>query len=306
MAGFFAQIDANHDGQIDAGEIQAAGPRAGMVEGLIRRSGMEPKYPIKINSIQEAMQNARGNWNRGGPGGGPPGGNPGGPGGPPAGGNSKPAANAAPLVPGFGVEQKIQPIRGFDGTPIQPGIVAASSPAAGGAPSSPAVPAGAPEQIDDRTRKFAESILRQNDKDHSGALEKNKGEWDEVRNKKEIDKDHNDVITLDELTVYYQALNGSRGPRRNDPGGGGFPGSPPPNSAPQGGATYRIRSPLERLPEGLPDWFARNDANADGQVSMAEFTTSWSADKAKEFARCDLNGDGIVTPQECLRSAPKK
>jgi hypothetical protein len=58
---FLKQIDTNHDGQIDTEEIQAAGPRAGMIEGLIRRAGLEPKYPIKISDIQTGMQNARKN-----------------------------------------------------------------------------------------------------------------------------------------------------------------------------------------------------------------------------------------------------
>jgi hypothetical protein len=35
---------------------------------------------------------------------------------------------------------------------------------------------------------------------------------------------------------------------------------------------------------------------------MAEYTRDWSDEKAREFAKFDLNGDGMVTPQECLRS----
>jgi hypothetical protein len=59
MLGFLQQFDTNHDGQIDADEIQAAGPRANVIEAMIRRAGMEPKYPIKISEIQEAMEKAR-------------------------------------------------------------------------------------------------------------------------------------------------------------------------------------------------------------------------------------------------------
>ncbi len=43
-----------------------------MIEGMIRGAGLEPKYPIKISAIQEGMQNARNNWNRGGGPNGPP------------------------------------------------------------------------------------------------------------------------------------------------------------------------------------------------------------------------------------------
>ena len=56
----------------------------------------------------------------------------------------------------------------------------------------------------------------------------------------------------------------------------------------------------ERLPKGLPDWFARSDTNADGQVAMAEFATSWSDSVLKEFGQFDLNNDGIITPSEAL------
>ncbi len=52
--------------------------------------------------------------------------------------------------------------------------------------------------------------------------------------------------------------------------------------------------------KGLPDWFARSDANGDGQVMMNEFSPTWSEEKIAEFARYDLNSDGIVTSRECL------
>ncbi len=62
----------------------------------------------------------------------------------------------------------------------------------------------------------------------------------------------------------------------------------------------------QRLPEGLPDWFLRLDADQDGQISMHEYATTWTDAKAAEFAKYDLNGDGIVTPDECLKVAGKR
>ena len=56
--------------------------------------------------------------------------------------------------------------------------------------------------------------------------------------------------------------------------------------------SYRALTATERLPKDLPEWFARNDANADGQVAMAEFSASWSNSTADEFAQFDLNRDG--------------
>jgi hypothetical protein len=59
------------------------------------------------------------------------------------------------------------------------------------------------------------------------------------------------------------------------------------------------------LPKDLPEWFARNDANADGQVAMAEFTASWSNSTAREFDQFDLNHDGLITAKECLDATKK-
>ena len=64
----------------------------------------------------------------------------------------------------------------------------------------------------------------------------------------------------------------------------------------------RQRSAKERLPEGLPDWFREKDRDGDGQVMMFEFAREWTAEKAAEFDRLDLNHDGIITPSECLKA----
>jgi Ca2+-binding EF-hand superfamily protein len=309
MIGMLQQIDTNHNGQIDANEVQALGQRAGMVEAMIRRSGVEPKYPVKLVAIQEGLQKSRNNWNRGGGPNGPPGGFPGQPEGQDSSSkeDAKSTASTVQLVPGFGVEQKKASVPGFEVNVKTETAVAATS--ASGTPATTEAAANAgnspdnkqQDKLDEKTRKFAESILKQNDKDHSGSLEKNKGEWDELRNAEAIDKDRNGVITLDEITAFYQAANNVRSPRKtpeNKP-----VAAPVQMESPRtGGRPYRILSPMERLPEGLPDWFARNDGNGDGQISMSEFVREWTAEKAGEFARYDLNGDGIITPQEYLQS----
>ena len=63
----------------------------------------------------------------------------------------------------------------------------------------------------------------------------------------------------------------------------------------------RFLAPTERLPNGLPRWWDGKDADADGQIMMAEFSSTWSAAKAAEFARYDVNGDGIITPKEAAQ-----
>jgi hypothetical protein len=66
------------------------------------------------------------------------------------------------------------------------------------------------------------------------------------------------------------------------------------------GKAYRFLTPAERLPEGLPFSFTSKDRDGDGQVSMAEFSNSWTASTVAEFNRWDANGDGVATPAECL------
>lgn len=65
--------------------------------------------------------------------------------------------------------------------------------------------------------------------------------------------------------------------------------------------------PAGRLPKGLPDWFLGRDADGDGQLSQAEFAPKPTQADLEEFARYDLNRDGVITPSEYLRAikAPK-
>jgi Ca2+-binding EF-hand superfamily protein len=68
--------------------------------------------------------------------------------------------------------------------------------------------------------------------------------------------------------------------------------------------SYRAMSAKDKANavKGLPDWFARSDADADGQVMMSEYSTTWTNEKVAEFNKFDLNGDGIITSRECLNS----
>jgi len=66
--------------------------------------------------------------------------------------------------------------------------------------------------------------------------------------------------------------------------------------------SYRVLAPVEGAPEGLPDWFPRDDADGDGQVAMAEYSVTWSDSVMDDFNQFDLNQDGIITPQECLKA----
>jgi hypothetical protein len=58
----------------------------------------------------------------------------------------------------------------------------------------------------------------------------------------------------------------------------------------------------------LADWFIRLDGagNGDGQVEMWEYSKSWDNATAARFASYDLNGDGVITAEECLKKEPPK
>jgi len=58
-----------------------------------------------------------------------------------------------------------------------------------------------------------------------------------------------------------------------------------------------------RLPKGLPSWFVLRDTDGDAQLTLQEYAPDSSAPDIKEFSRYDGNGDGVLTPQECLQGA---
>ncbi|QDU76173.1 EF hand [Bremerella volcania] len=141
---------------------------------------------------------------------------------------------------------------------------------------------------DDRFRQYAESLLRQNDRNKNGVLEKD--EWSRLRgNPADYDKNNDGKITVEELTQRSESYGRGRSSRSA-------------SSEQSKQETYRFLTATERLPKGLPDWFLRNDQDADGQIMMHEFSTSWSSSKVSEFNQYDLNGDGVITPKEALDS----
>jgi Ca2+-binding EF-hand superfamily protein len=64
--------------------------------------------------------------------------------------------------------------------------------------------------------------------------------------------------------------------------------------------SYKLSAGKSSTVSGLPDFFARSDANGDGQVLMSEFSSSWDVETLQEFQKWDLNNDGIILPRECL------
>jgi Ca2+-binding EF-hand superfamily protein len=195
--------------------------------------------------------------------------------------------------------------------------------------ASTSAPATTPPSSEDRVRGIARAMLNQYDTNKDGTLQRD--EWSKMSNEPEkADKNGDGQISLDEMTDRLSertregisrtssgpssstssstTSGGAGGSERGPPGGfgrsrggGGFGRreSSRPSTSSSGNA-YRFLTPTERLPEGLPSEFTSKDRDGDGQVSMAEFSSTWNNATLAQFNRWDLNGDGWVTPAECL------
>jgi Ca2+-binding EF-hand superfamily protein len=158
----------------------------------------------------------------------------------------------------------------------------------------------------DRMAMFAESMIRQYDKNKDGKLTQD--EWGSMRgDPKATDKNGDGVITKEEMVERFTSFSRSRSgdSRSGDSRSGSSSTSSTSSTANNDRKSYRFLTPVERLPKEMPSWFSTSDTNGDGQVAMAEFTSHWSESKVAEFARYDTNGDGYITVAECLKAEGK-
>jgi Ca2+-binding EF-hand superfamily protein len=149
---------------------------------------------------------------------------------------------------------------------------------------------------------MANSIFKQYDKNGDGVIDK-----DEMGQMpgglRRADRNGDGKITREELIAQMVEFSQRRG-GGPDGGPGGGRGGPPgaaTATATNNGKPSKFRTALEMLPAGLPETFLQKDADHDGQVSMAEWTTAWSDEEAARFAKYDLNHDGIITAAEFLK-----
>ena len=305
----FRGCDANSDGTVAPGEVKGA--KKFMFEKTARNSGLDPERPISLTQFREALlrrfSQAGGTSSPSSPeaGGTPAGAAPGTtptasqPGTGAATPPSSPAASK-PLVPGFGVQQNLPGVPGFGGPAGGSGRGFGRSPGgdSGHASDSGASSPGSENSQEYKVRRYAESLLKRYDKNKSGYLEKD--EWGQMRgDPKAADRNKDGVITLEELTARF--LDYSRHGRDHDHSKPASPSGTAGSGNDAERKSRRFLTPAERFPEGLPDWFPDRDDNGDGQVSMAEYSGLWSESKAGEFKRYDVNGDGVITPAECLK-----
>ena len=179
-------------------------------------------------------------------------------------------------------------------------------------------------KVEERDLKEAEERFRRYDQNGDGVLTKeelSRGRWSD--DPMQYDRNRDGKLSQTELAVRYanrrvaeeeRRGGGGEDPRSRFAGRGGFGRG----GFGRGGGDEEaeVDVPKERFGDaksyrldagggaagvrGLPDFFARSDANNDGQVMMSEFSSSWNNETLDEFLKWDLNNDGIILASECL------
>lgn len=151
-----------------------------------------------------------------------------------------------------------------------------------------------------RYQEYAKILVTQCDLNQDGVLDD-----EEIERLPEhyrtADADHDQKITVAELSAHLAGFTRrvavvERAATGEKAGIVARPQNPTPR------APARRYTAWDHLPPGLPDWFLGGDADGDGQVSMAEFSTVWDDAKIAAFAQYDLNNDGVITARECLKA----
>ena len=154
----------------------------------------------------------------------------------------------------------------------------------------------------EKVRKYAESLLKQYDKNKSGVLEKE--EWAKMPKPERYNTNRDKIITLDELA--YGARNyGSSSSASSSSSLSSKYGFA--SVFPQG-KVYRVKTQEELTKSmGVPSTFTSKDKDGDLQLVLSEFTTSLDSDsKLEDFKKHDLNGDWLITAKEWLEAGKKK
>lgn len=273
-------MDKNGDGQLETSEI----PRRSRPEvaKIAKRAGIDSSGPIPIDTLKKQLrQEAKNEKN-----------------------------NARPSSSKGGEETAPPRSRGFGRSQASTAGSPKAANSAGKDSSSKSSQDDSKKEKDDdrrsdRVRAYAQSLMKQFDKNKNGVLDKE--EWSKMRgNPGESDVNKDGKLTVDELTARLSNYS-----RRSSNRGGWFSRSRSRESSTSstrrksGGdqkQSYRFLTPTERLnesmPRGLRESFLKADKNGDGQIAMDEFGSFWSKSKAREFTDLDYNNDGVITPLE--------
>lgn len=248
--GMLRSMDTNGNGKLEPNEIPEY--RRNFVERIVTRMGGDPSKTIDLNELARKVSSGSSTSASGSPG--------------------SASLPKDPLVPYFGEPQPAQPsVLTFGQRETQTATVAKAA-------SGPATPTNASDQI----LRSARDVMSKYDKNKSGTLEKDKGEWVSALpfSPEKADKNRDGRISMAEL---IEILGGSTS-----------------NSTGAAAVATRQSSFYDRLPAGVPDWFFERDKNQDAQLTMTEYANGkpWSEAIADEFRFLDRNNDGIVTVTE--------
>ena len=177
-------------------------------------------------------------------------------------------------------------------------------------------------KVTDADRENAQRRFGWFDRNNDGVLDGDEFEQARSRGYDEFDSNKDGKLTIDELAMRYakrrveeeaaakasaaSSSSSASSTRREDDRSRSSSKSSSSGSArvtkSSNTKTYRIAPADERLAKkGLPNWFLDKDDDGDGQVAMAEYGESWTDSSLADFAKYDLNSDGVITPAECLR-----
>ncbi len=193
----------------------------------------------------------------------------------------------------FGEANDEQKAAGFD------------DPLASDAGTSGFIPATPEER--EGARNTADSLIKKYDENGNGILERD--EWIKISgNPANADINRDGKISRTELINRLIVMRRSRegagdknsGDKKTD--SRARDGKRPDAADKRDGSrlSYRFTTAIDRIPEKAREWIAKYDKDGDGQVSMHEYSQSWSESRVREFGGYDANSDGVITGEEYL------
>lgn len=263
---FLSRLDTNGNGVLDPEEQQ--GPAQFMIQRMQSSDpSIKPGQPIPLKKITDGFQKMREQQSGGGS-------DPNRP-------SDDDLLTPELLVPGFGIESDPIPMMGFGAAAEMLSVA-----------------------VTEADEREANDMIRRFDRNRDGVLAGDEISSRFSGNPLDFDRNKDGRLTTSELAVRYARRREGReeseksDDRRRDRGRTEQVEIP---DVFNGRKSYRATAG-RGIPEGLPGFFTDKDANGDGQVTMAEFSSDWSNEVVQQFFTSDLNRDGVITSDEALRA----